>query len=124
MKLLTVDDSFMMRKLIIDSAQVVGMEGLMAKSGEEAITVLEKEAANISIILLDWNMPGMSGFDLLKIIKADARWSHIPVMMVTTESHKSSVIMAIKAGAKSYLSKPFSQQDLATKILQCLGMGM
>jgi len=123
MKLLTVDDSLMIRRLIVETAQVINMESVTAKCAEDAITILEREGSNISLILLDWNMPGMSGYDLLKVIKADPRWSQIPVMMVTSESYKTQVIMAIKAGAAGYLMKPFAQQDLATKILQCLGLG-
>lgn len=123
MKLLTVDDSLMMRRLIVEAAQVINLESVTAKNAEEALAILEREGSEVSIILLDWNMPGMTGYDLLKIIKADPRWTQIPVMMVTSESHKTQVIMAIKAGATSYLMKPFAQQDLSTKILQCLGLG-
>lgn len=122
MKLLTVDDSMMVRKIICEAAHVLGIEPLQAKDAQEALLVLEKHATEISVIVLDWNMPGMSGFELLQLLKASPNYSKIPVIMVTTESHKTSIINAIKAGAATYLTKPFALQDLTTRIMQCLGM--
>jgi len=123
MRLLTVDDSRMMRRVISDAAATLGFETLEAKSGEQAMEVLAESRQDIGLVLLDWNMPGMSGFEVLKKMKADEELLHIPVMMVTTEGEPTNIVMAIEAGAVNYLTKPFAQEDLATKILESLGLG-
>ena len=122
MKLLTVDDSAMMRKIIADASEVLGFEALEAENGEKALEILEAEWQDISLVLLDWNMPVMNGLDVLKKIKADRRMAGIPVMMVTTESERKNIIKAIQEGASSYLSKPFVPEDLITKIMQSVDM--
>jgi two-component system chemotaxis response regulator CheY len=124
MKILSVDDSSTMRRIIAGAAGVMGIETLGAANGAEALKILEAESAHISVILLDINMPGMSGLELLKKIKADPRWAAIPVMMVTSESERQNVIEAIQAGASSYLAKPFAPEDLIKKIAQSLGHGV
>ena len=78
----------------------------------------------IKLILLDLNMPEMNGFETLDAIKADDRFKNIPVMMVTTEPEKSNISKAISRGAKHYITKPFTQEDLATRIAECLGLGL
>ncbi|HOE91249.1 MAG TPA: response regulator, partial [Candidatus Cloacimonadota bacterium] len=78
--------------------------------------------AHPDLIFLDINMPGMNGYDLLKIIKTSDEYKHIPVMMVTTEGERKNVIKAIQAGADNYLTKPFTPEDLSIKILECLGI--
>ncbi len=123
-KILAVDDSKMMLRIITNSIEMLDYEALMAGNGKEAMGVLEKQGDQIALVLLDWNMPEMDGFQTLQAIKAHERFSSIPVMMVTTEGEKSNVVKAIRAGAKHYLTKPFSQQDLATRIMECLGIGL
>jgi two-component system chemotaxis response regulator CheY len=76
------------------------------------------------MILLDWNMPEMDGITLLKTLKADPNYRDIPVTMVTTESKRVRVIDAIKSGAKNYVTKPFTQEQLIAKIQESLGMGI
>lgn len=122
MKLLTVDDSAMVRKIISDAAAVIGFEALEAATGEEAMQILQKEGNNVSLVLLDWNMPGMNGLEVLQKIKADPVINKIPVMMVTTESERKNIIKAIQQGASNYLSKPFAPEDLITKMMNSLGM--
>lgn len=124
MKILTVDDSMTIRRIIAGAASVMGFETIGAPDAAEALKVLETEGANLSLVLLDINMPGISGLDLLKIIKADSRWKAIPVMMVTSETERASVITAIQAGATSYLAKPFAPEDLIKKIMQSIGQGI
>jgi two-component system chemotaxis response regulator CheY len=121
MKILSVDDSLTMRRIIAGAASVMGIETLGAARGHEALQILEKEGTAISLILMDVNMPEMNGIELLKIIKADSRWASIPVMMVTSESERQQVIEAIQAGASSYLAKPFVPEDLIKKIMQQVG---
>ncbi len=122
MKILSIDDSGIIRKIIKASVGVLGYDFIEAEDGEEALKLLENEYDDISLILLDWNMPGLDGYELLQMLKSDDRYKEIPVMMVTTESEKSNIIRAIKAGAINYLTKPFSNEDLITKIMECLGV--
>ncbi|MBF0379592.1 MAG: response regulator [Magnetococcales bacterium] len=123
MKLLTVDDSKTMRQIIQGVGATLGYEVLEAEHGLKALEVLRKSADEIAVIMLDWNMPGMNGLEVLKIIKASDDWKHIPVMMVTTESEKGHIIQAVRHGAIQYVTKPFSPEELANKILESLGMG-
>ncbi len=119
MKILSADDSSMIRRVIRGAVEMVGHELLEAKDGKEALEVLEKHQ-DIGLILLDWNMPNLDGLSVLKAVKADSRISHIPVVMVTTEVERSKVVEAIKAGAKNYVMKPFAQSDLVSKIMETL----
>lgn len=123
MKLLTIDDSRTIRRVISGVGAMLGYEVLEAENGARGIEVLEEYGDEVALILLDWNMPGMNGLEVLKAVKADDRWQHIPVMMVTTEGEKSYIVKAIQAGASHYLTKPFSQEDLAARVMECLGMG-
>jgi len=123
MKILSVDDSFTMRRIIANAASVLDITTLEAPEAESALDILEQEGNNLSLILLDWNMPGLNGLELLKRIKAHPAWKDVPVMMVTSESNRAAMIEAIQAGAKNYLTKPFAQEDLVTKIMQTLGQG-
>ena len=123
MKILTVDDSRMMRTIIKGVIETLDYEAVEAECGTAAMEVLEKDGGEIALVLLDWNMPGMNGLEVLKAMKADDSLRHIPVMMVTTEAEKNNIVRAIQCGAVNYLTKPFQQQDLVTKIMECLGMG-
>ncbi len=122
-KILTVDDSRMMLRLVKNAIEVVGYEPLQAQNGRVALEILEQHVGEVALVLLDWNMPEMDGYQTLKAIKSDPRHRDIPVMMVTTESEKAKVIEAIRAGAQHYLTKPFAQQDLVTRMMECLGLG-
>ncbi len=121
MKILSVDDSLVMLRIISDAASVIGAETVTARNGNDALKVLEEQGSEISMILLDWNMPGMTGLEFLQTIKTNDAWKEIPVMMVTSEGNPENVKKALVAGATNYLVKPFAQEDLESKIMQCLG---
>ncbi|MDD3050404.1 MAG: response regulator [Candidatus Cloacimonetes bacterium] len=122
MKILTIDDSRMIRLIIVNTVRSLGYETLEAANADIALEIIEANYKDISLILLDWNMPGMNGFELLKILKSHEKYSSIPVMMVTTEGERKNVVKAIQSGADNYLTKPFTPEDLSTKIVECLGM--
>lgn len=121
MKILSVDDSGIMRRIIRGCIETLGYDLVEATNGQEALELLATEYKDISLILLDINMPVKDGLTTLEELKVDDRYKDIPVMMITTESEKAIIIKAIQAGAKHYLTKPFSPQDLSTKLLECLG---
>ena len=120
MKVLIVDDSSAVRKIIKATTDMLQLEAEEAQDGIEALEKLNRNH-DFGLILLDWNMPEMNGFDVLVRIKSNDKYRHIPVMMVTTEGQKTSIVAAIRAGADNYLTKPFTTDELITKIYECLG---
>lgn len=120
MKMLTIDDSAVVRRIIAAAVVSLGHECLEAESAQDALNLL-KGSEKIELIFLDWNMPGMNGLEFLKTIKIDDQFKHIPVVMVTTENMPESVIEAVRAGVSHYITKPFSIEDLMTKIIETLG---
>ena len=123
MKILIVDDSSVMRKVIKAAADVLDLETEEAQDGIEALNILEENYSDIDLVLLDWNMPGKTGFEVLQEIKENVDYKNIPVMMVTTEGHKTSIVAAVRAGADNYLVKPFTVDELESKIVECIGKG-
>ena len=121
MKLLAVDDSSVIRKIIKAVADVLKIETKEARDGIEALEILSADYKEIDLVLLDWNMPEMSGYEVLVEIKGNDKYKDIPVMMVTTEGQKSSIVAAVRAGANNYLTKPFTVEELESKILECIG---
>lgn len=122
MKILTVDDSKVIRRLISQAIELLDAEPLVAENGAEALEVLEKHD-DVVLVLMDWNMPVMSGIEALRAIKAHDSLKHIPVMMVTTESESGRIAEALKSGAAHYVTKPCSTEELAGKMLEALGQG-
>lgn len=113
MKVLVVDDSGVMRKIIIRSLNAVGVTDVVeAGDGQAAIDLFKSDT--FDMILTDWNMPGKSGMDVLVEVRATG--SQVPIIMVTTETQKSQVIAAIQAGVTDYLTKPFEADDLRAKL--------
>ncbi len=117
MKVLLVDDSRIMRNIIkntLDIMNSVVYDVIEAGDGVAAFSILEKE--DIDILLLDWNMPRLSGLDLIKKIRSMDRFAGLPIIMITSEAAKYNVIEAIKSGADDYLIKPVSEAKLLEKI--------
>jgi two-component system chemotaxis response regulator CheY len=112
MKALVVDDSLTIRKIIAKALQQIGIESVVeAENGAVALTAVSEHSPDL--ILMDWNMPQMSGIEALTKLRGQG--CKTPVIMVTTEAEKSRVIEAIKAGANDYLIKPFAPEQLAEK---------
>ena len=122
MRILSVDDSRTVRQTVKSIVEVIGIDFLEAEDGKEALKVLEETDGKIDLILLDWEMPNVNGYEFLQAIKKNERFNNIPVIMLTTVSQKEKMIDAIRAGAKQYITKPFSSETLLTKILQALGI--
>ncbi|RUM87346.1 MAG: response regulator [Thermodesulfatator sp.] len=115
MKALVVDDSKPIRQIERKYLEELGFEVVEAENGQEALERL-KEHPDVRLILLDWHMPVMNGYEFLKAVRANPDWSEIKIMMVTTENQQKSVVEAIMAGANEYLMKPFDKEMLETKI--------
>jgi len=114
-KVLVVDDSRAIREIERKYLEELGFEVLEAENGEEAFKILE-ENSDVKLILLDWHMPVMNGYEFLLKLRANPNWSDIKVMMVTTENQQKSIIEAIMAGANEYLMKPFDKEMLEVKV--------
>lgn len=122
MKLLVVDDSSTMRRIIRNTLCRLGYEDVFeAENGIEAWDILDKNS-DMGVLITDWNMPEMSGLELVKKTRADDRFSDIPIIMITTEGGKVDVITAIKAGVNNYIVKPFTPQVLKEKLEVVLGV--
>ena len=122
MKILSVDDSKATRQFIKRAIDVLGFEFLEAADGKEGLEILNTEGGRVDLILLDWNMPVMDGIEMLKIIKSSRLLKDIPVTFVSTEQERQKISEALNNGAKNFLIKPFSQEDLIGKFLESLGM--
>ena len=121
MKLLVVDDSSTMRRIIKNTLSRLGYEDVLeGEDGLQGWTVLN-ENTDIGMLITDWNMPEMNGLELVKKVRADARFSDLPIIMVTTEGGKAEVITALKAGVNNYIVKPFTPQVLKEKLAAVLG---
>lgn len=115
MTILIVDDFATMRKVIRNLLKQVGYENIMeADNGEAGLAVLKSH--KIDFVISDWNMPVMTGLELLKAVRADADIGKTPFLMVTAEALKENVVAAVKAGVSNYIVKPFTAEVLNEKI--------
>ncbi|PCJ18036.1 MAG: response regulator [Candidatus Cloacimonadota bacterium] len=119
-RILCVDDSTTLRKSVLMALDVIDVEIIEAEDGVIGLETLEKEKGKFDLILLDWFMPNMNGQQFLEAVKADTRYKTIPVVMLTTATDKIRMIQAIRTGAKHYLTKPFTQEDLLIRVVQVL----
>lgn len=122
MTILTVDDSTTIRRIVKRSCEEMGHTVLEAADGSAALTLLEEKSSEVSLIILDWNMPGMSGLEVLKKVKSNPKTKNIVVMMLTSEADMNFVKDALASGAQNYLTKPFDQKMLALKIQESMTM--
>ncbi|RMH36120.1 MAG: response regulator [Nitrospirae bacterium] len=110
-----VDDDATSRKLLKSILTALGIKRIdEQENGEGAWEKLQHQ--RVDVILADWHMAEMSGLELLKHIRSDARFAHIKVVMVTSEDRRAHIMEAIKAGVNGYIMKPFSKQNIAEKI--------
>ena len=115
MKILIVDDFSTMRRIIKNLLRDLGFTNTSeADDGRTALPMLQSGA--FDFLVTDWNMPGMSGIDLLRQVRQDERLKSLPVLMVTAEAKREQIIEAAQAGVNGYVVKPFTAQALKEKI--------
>ena len=115
MNVLVVDDFATMRRIITNVLKQLGFENILeAEDGTKALQVMETE--KVDFVITDWNMPQMSGLDLLKAIRASEDKKDIPVLMVTAEAMQENIVKAAQAGVNNYIIKPFDAATLSEKI--------
>jgi two-component system chemotaxis response regulator CheY len=115
---LIVDDSSVMRKIVERSLRQAGIEEMVVHEAGNGIEALEKlRGAKMDLILSDINMPAMDGLELLRQIKAQNLAPGVPVVMITTESSEEHVRQAIASGARGYIRKPFTPEQVKERVL-------
>ncbi|HQS57051.1 MAG TPA: chemotaxis response regulator CheY [Gallionellaceae bacterium] len=115
MKILVVDDFSTMRRIVRNLLKELGFSNV--EEAEDGIDALKKlRADTFDFVVSDWNMPNMTGIDLLREIRKDAALKHLPVLMVTAEAKKENIIEAAQAGASGYVVKPFTAITLDEKL--------
>ncbi len=115
MKFLVVDDFSTMRRIVRNLLKELGFNNVdEAEDGVDALARLR--GGGFQFVVSDWNMPNMTGIDLLINIRADAALKNLPVLMVTAEAKKENIIAAAQAGASGYIVKPFTSSTLDEKL--------
>jgi two-component system, chemotaxis family, chemotaxis protein CheY len=119
-KFLVVDDFATMRKIIKKVLMELGYTNVEeCEDGKPALEMIQKAHTNgqpYQCVISDWNMPGMTGLDLLKVCKGDPQFKDLPFMLVTAESEQKNIVEAAKAGVSDYVVKPFNANTLRGKL--------
>ncbi len=116
-KALVVDDSTVMRKIIMRQLVAAGVDDIdEATDGEQALEAISMH--DYSVVMMDWNMPNMTGIDAVRAIREQGNM--VPIIMVTTESERSRILEAIKTGVNDYIMKPFSEVELVETVKNVL----
>ena len=115
MTILTVDDFSTMRRIVRNILRQLGYSNIVeTDDGTTALEALQNQP--IDFVISDWNMPNMSGLELLKAMRADDKLKKIPMLLVTAEALKENVVEAVKSGVNGYIVKPFTADTLQAKI--------
>ena len=115
MKILIVDDFSTMRRIIKNLLRDLGFNNTAeADDGNTALPMLK--AGAYDFLVTDWNMPGMTGIELLKAVRSDPDLNMLPVLMVTAEQKREQIVEAAQAGVNGYIVKPFTATTLKEKI--------
>ena len=120
MKILIVDDFATMRRIMKNILKQIGFSNIIeADDGTTALEELKKTA--VDLIISDWNMPKMTGLDLLKQVRSTDGLKDVPFLMVTAEAQKQNVIDAVQAGVTNYVVKPFTAEAISEKLEKIFG---
>lgn len=120
MKILVVDDFATMRRILKNILKQIGFTDLHeADDGSTALEELKR--SKYDLIIADWNMPKMTGIELLRAVRASDEYKDIPFLMVTAEAQKQNVIEAVKAGVSNYVVKPFTADQISEKLKKIFG---
>ena len=120
LKFLVVDDSVTMRRIVLNSLKAIGHNDIVeAIDGRDALVKLTSDDT-INFVITDWNMPEVSGLELVKSIRSNLKISAIPILMVTTRGSKEDIVEALQSKVNNYVVKPFTPQILREKIEQVI----
>ena len=114
-RFLVVDDFSTMRRIVRNLLKELGFTNVdEAEDGQVALHKLKTQ--HFDFVVSDWNMPNMTGIELLKAVRADAQLKHLPFMMITAEAKRENIIEAAMAGASGYIVKPFTAATMEEKM--------
>ncbi|MBI2520692.1 MAG: response regulator [Bdellovibrio sp.] len=120
LRILVIDDMAVMRKIVVKQLETMGYKNIeTAENGKDALQkILDgvKNNSPVQFIVSDWNMPEMSGLELLKALRSKKPLADIPFLMVTAEGEKDQIMAAIQAGVTNYIVKPFSPATFKEKM--------
>ena len=120
MRVLIVDDFSTMRRIIKNILRQLGFSNIIeADDGSAAWEILNKD--QVDFIISDWNMPQMTGIELLRKVRASEEFADLPFLMVTAEAQQENIIEAVQAKVSNYIVKPFTAETLAQKIDKIFG---
>ena len=121
MRVLIVEDLKVMRRVIANSIRDLGIDEIFeSEDGIDALSLLQDEI--VDLVITDWLMPNMDGFDLVRDMRNDERLEDIPVLMITSVDDKQSVVKALRAGTNDYIAKPFKPEILKEKVAKLLNI--
>jgi two-component system, chemotaxis family, chemotaxis protein CheY len=121
LKFLVVDDFSTMRRIVKNLLNDLGYQNVVeADDGNTALPILQQ--GDIDCLITDWNMPGMHGLELLRVVRSDAKLAKLPVLMLTAEAKREQIVEAAQAGVNGYVIKPFTAEILKEKLDKILGM--
>ena len=121
-RILIVDDLSSMRRVVSAFLIDLGYRHISQdENGKYALATLRRE--KFDMVVTDWNMPGMTGLELVSEIRNDPDLQHLPVLLITGEARKENILAAAKAGASGYVVKPFSMTVLGEKVERLLMRG-
>lgn len=114
--ILVVDDSKIMRGIVKNSflKLEIPAEFFEASNGEEALSLLSSNT--FDVVLIDWNMPMLSGLDFLKKVRNIEKYINLPIIMITSEAANYNIVEALKAGVTGYLIKPIDEEEFKETI--------
>jgi len=113
--ILVVDDFATMRRIVKGVLKKLGFKNIIeAENSKTALSKLKKE--DVGLVISDWNMPEMTGLELLKAVKTEEKFKDVPFIMLTAEGQKDCVIEAVKAGVTNFIVKPFTPDTLKEKL--------
>lgn len=113
---MVVDDSRTIRRILTRTLRELGYQTIEAGNGLEAWNTLRANPYPVDLILLDWNMPEMTGIEFLRQLRAEPRYNTVKLMMVTTETQIEQMVEALEAGANEYVMKPFTREIIEDKL--------
>ena len=115
MQALVVDDSRAMRSILKGIVTELGFEPIEAENGKVALEKLN-DSDQVTLALVDWNMPVMNGYEFIQQVRADEKWNDVRLVMVTTETEPTRMAQALLAGADEFVMKPFTKPILVDKL--------
>lgn len=114
-KILVVDDAPMIRRILKNLLKEMGFSHI--DEAEDGMVALQKlRSQKYDFVITDWNMPNLTGIELVQEIRKDPNLKHLPIMMVTAEAKKENIILALKSGVNNYIVKPFTPENVKAKI--------